>query len=676
MQLDTLTLTDVGIFRGKNVFELAPRPCNGTTRPIVLFGGLNGAGKTTFLTAIRLALYGRQSMESGTSHKQYESFLQELIHRSDESVVRSTSASISLEFTYARLGERTRYRVLRNWDENSQGVTERLRVFRDAQAQEELSDEQAQAFLNLMVPSGISQFFFFDGEKITAFARDDSDAVLGDSIRRLLGLDLADRLNSDLAVFLRQRNSSTSDKDTQISIKNCDAEYASLEEEISAAHQRLEMEIEPAFKTSKIELEQRRAELMDRGGAWAVDRTALENEWDALRVERRTLEDQIRERLAGAAIFALAPQLSKGVVSALQEAQTDATRRALSNEIREQARVLKDKLRSIDDLKAVRPILGQCIDSWVAQIAEKASISREKVKHEFSDFEARNAIDALGTVAPLAYRDLSESYQAAHRMALDEDSIQARLKSAPSKESIQDAMDALTKAAETVAGLEAARRQLIEVIRRKIWRGIELTRQLKKLEAKINVEGAGVRAEHIATSLQDLIAEFKTESAVQKCKSLEGHFVSAFRRLSRKQDIVHDARVDSETFQVTLLNGAGVAVPKKRLSAGEKQIYAIAMLEALAKTSGRNLPVIIDTPLGRLDSKHRHKLVESYFPVASHQVIILSTDTEVDAAFYKGLQPYISHGYHLAYDEARGATEVEQGYFWKIQDEKVKAHAA
>ena len=62
---------------------------------------------------------------------------------------------------------------------------------------------------------------------------------------------------------------------------------------------------------------------------------------------------------------------------------------------------------------------------------------------------------------------------------------------------------------------------------------------------------------------------------------------------------------------------------KDELSAGEKQIYAIAILEALAKTSGRHLPIIIDTPLGRLDSEHCTKLINNYFPYASHQVIIL-----------------------------------------------------
>lgn len=106
-------------------------------------------------------------------------------------------------------------------------------------------------------------------------------------------------------------------------------------------------------------------------------------------------------------------------------------------------------------------------------------------------------------------------------------------------------------------------------------------------------------------------------------------------------------------------------MPKESLSAGERQIYAIAMLDALAKTSGRKLPIIIDTPLGRLDSKHRKKLVENYFPSASHQVIILSTDTEIDKTYLTSLKDHISHTIMLDYIGTEGSSSVEPGYFWK-----------
>lgn len=142
----------------------------------------------------------------------------------------------------------------------------------------------------------------------------------------------------------------------------------------------------------------------------------------------------------------------------------------------------------------------------------------------------------------------------------------------------------------------------------------------------------------------------------------------AFARLSRKEDVIRSAKIDPTTFRVTLYNRSGKVTPKDRLSAGEKQIFAIAMLEALGKTSGRNLPVIIDTPLGRLDSAHRANLLKAYFPQASHQVIVLSTDTEVDQSFYQGLKPSISHAYHLVFDEVEGCTEVSPGYFWRHQE--------
>jgi DNA sulfur modification protein DndD len=122
-------------------------------------------------------------------------------------------------------------------------------------------------------------------------------------------------------------------------------------------------------------------------------------------------------------------------------------------------------------------------------------------------------------------------------------------------------------------------------------------------------------------------------------------------------------QIDPKTFEVTLKDPQGHVVPREALSAGEKQIFAIALLWSLARVSGRPLPMIIDTPLGRLDSIHRKKLVEHYFPNASHQVIILSTDTEVDREYFNQLRSNISHTVALDNDKG-GWTEARTGYFW------------
>ena len=72
---------------------------------------------------------------------------------------------------------------------------------------------------------------------------------------------------------------------------------------------------------------------------------------------------------------------------------------------------------------------------------------------------------------------------------------------------------------------------------------------------------------------------------------------------------------------------------------------------------------MIDTPLGRLDGEHRRSLVERYFPDASHQVILLSTDQEVDADFSNLLEDSVAHRYLIGYDEVRQSSSFSSGYF-------------
>ncbi len=94
-----------------------------------------------------------------------------------------------------------------------------------------------------------------------------------------------------------------------------------------------------------------------------------------------------------------------------------------------------------------------------------------------------------------------------------------------------------------------------------------------------------------------------------------------------------------------------------------KEIYALFLLWALSKASGRELPIVIDTPAGRLDTTNRRALFERYLPFAGHQVIVLSTDTEVDLQWAQRLEPYIARQYCLDYDPARDSVVIRPGYY-------------
>lgn len=231
-------------------------------------------------------------------------------------------------------------------------------------------------------------------------------------------------------------------------------------------------------------------------------------------------------------------------------------------------------------------------------------------------------------------------------------------------------LDELVLAEQQVGAVEAELRVRTEELRQLEYRRSTLRRDRERiLKAQVEaqaVEGRAALAGRVGQALQ----QYEERLLETKLAQLQGEFVKRFNHLARKDGFVADARINRSTFETTLIDRDGREIPKSHLSAGEKQVYAIAMLWALARTSGRALPMIIDTPLARLDSEHRAAIVERYFPEASHQVIVLSTDTEVDQPLLDKLMPAVSHMYRLDYDPVDRSTTARPGYFYdgEMQD--------
>ncbi|MBE9139755.1 DNA sulfur modification protein DndD [Nodosilinea sp. LEGE 07088] len=201
----------------------------------------------------------------------------------------------------------------------------------------------------------------------------------------------------------------------------------------------------------------------------------------------------------------------------------------------------------------------------------------------------------------------------------------------------------------------------------------ELERQRQTLQKALSSYGQDAIADsqsnillETAPRVQVTLAAFRDKLTEKKLGALETQVTQYFKLLLHKASLVSQVMIDPATFRLDLYDTEGAPLPIQHLSAGEKQLLAISFLWGLANTSGRQLPVAIDTPLGRLDSEHRNHLVVSYFPQASHQVILLSTDTEIRTEEVKRLRAAgaIAREYRLEYDPKQRQTAVVSGYFW------------
>ena len=242
--------------------------------PIVLFGGLNGAGKTSILTAILVALYGRQAIGFWYNSEVVREILRESIHKIPDALIENNMANVELTFSFGNMGAVREYRVKRSWTVDGARIEESLKIFDNDSLLGDLSKDQGQAFLSELIPIGISDLFFFDGEKIKELAEDKTGKALSDAIKKLLGLDLINRLSADLTLLLRDKEKEGADSGVlkDLKIKEEELEKTKLKaSELLGAFEQTKYQLVEKDK----ELDRINAELDASGAAWAKDRESL-----------------------------------------------------------------------------------------------------------------------------------------------------------------------------------------------------------------------------------------------------------------------------------------------------------------------------------------------------------------------------------------------------------------
>ncbi|EJE0764510.1 DNA sulfur modification protein DndD [Escherichia coli] len=666
MLIKQLVLHNFRVFNGTHTIDLAPRkrPHDLNPRPIVLFGGLNGAGKTSILSAIRIALYGRLAFGLATQQQEYIEQLSALIHNGAYYIEQPEEASVELTFTYNKGGHETEFTVTRTW---KKGKRDRLSLQQDGQPLSELDYDQCQGFLNELIPHGIADLFFFDGEKIAELAEDESGNILRTAVRRLLGLDLISKLRNDLMIFVKRQQSSQLASSQQQQI-------AELEKQSKELACQTEALLESAdFAKSRIEFLSKdithyEGLLNAQGGAFAQTKAQEKQKVETLLKDKEHLEKALRQECDGSLPYALAPTILSHLLQQIADETQIKQAKSFEKELSQFLTQLRNDIafRSAGTGKIAAEAITDNLKDYMAT-KPKGDLLFDISEREAGMLQQSIEIDSKRALQRFElYRtQLSEIEQQLEQAA-------ANIARAPEDEQLMDLFEKLRDLDRQREAQLQKYRSLLEDAKRKKQQQLDCVRQIQKAHDAARYQHSYSSAFKNAQETINLLDRYSDVLTQARVKTLSTNFELAYRKLARKEDLQLSAHINPQTFDVELIDENGSVINRKLLSAGEKQIYAIAILEALAKTSGRDLPVIIDTPLGRLDSQHRDKLINHYFPEASHQVVLLSTDTEVDERYFVDqLRDDISHAYEIVFNAHTKSSTLKPGYFWELTKEDI-----
>jgi DNA sulfur modification protein DndD len=655
-----LVLENFGSYLGKNTINLLP-DLSADSRPIILIGGMNGGGKTTIMDAIRLALYGARAQCSTRGSLSYGDFLDQCVNRQ---TLPTEKARIELAFQVAEDGDLRDIRIVRYWERNPKDGKDTLGILVNDWADKTLLNTWDEYIENLL-PLGISNLFLFDGEQVKELAEQETPPIgVFDAIQSLLGLELAERLAADLDVLVSRKRRDIATKKQLEAIDEIEArleqqqlELVQLEQEIEQLQLKLEVAIEREGQAfDKFILE---------GGKIAAQGKELE-------LESKSIQTQIEQHRQDLCLLAAGSLPLALITPLLEQVRSQAEIESRHQQGKAALDLLVDRDRRLLDYLQQQAIPTDRITDIRAFLeGENQSLMRESELDPpawlNADPEVINHLDNL--LKSELNRDIHQVGELQNQLIKLEaelDFLDRQMAEAASPEEYIRLKAQETTARELVSQLKADQ---IGSERRyqELDRIITKTRQELATYTETNIKLKNDR--HIIDSVTKVKATleiFKAKLTLKKINKLENEVTECFRYLLHKSELVQRVTIDSSTFTLTLHDREGKLLPKHRLSAGEKQLLAIALLWGLARVSGRQLPIAIDTPLGRLDSSHRTNLIERYFPAASQQVILLSTDTEVAESEVANLraQGAITREYTLEHNSSQQRTQVRSGYFW------------
>lgn len=649
-----------------------PEPNDG--KNIVLIGGMNGYGKTSILEALYLCLYGKDAIihlaRAGLKAddiKGYPSFLGRAFNgEAKRNGLDSMSAKIIIHKTKNKaIDIRRRWYFKQNGQWNGEEEVVVKEISRGVPGVPKKDGKNGFALSDLLdnhfVPAHIAPFFFFDGEEVKKLADQARIEQVKQGLEGLLGIVLLRQLAERLRNFEALKRSSVDSVDEE--------NIARMLEALTADKEKLELlkqeAVENAEKLSL--LKEQRQSLIERitaaggGGGDIATVKDLVEEREGFRNTLREVQKQLERILADKLPFHLMPrallsdfknQLSREIALAEWQAECralqpkrDKFERAFLEEhtnppikpalTAEQLQVVKVRIEAAW-ASLFHPVPANCADKLVhshlhEELKTRAlkflgsiTVGQQDVHDLLSQQRSLNEhIDDLG-------RKISRVE------GIDKDGTLTELKSELGRISNQiDTLEDLIRVEQReVVGLEVAVNNT----------NARYEQEKQRLDESSPVRSLVAKSERVRVVIDEVVPMLFP----LKVKALANSMTKVYKQLAHKDQVAKIEIDDDGTTRILGKTGREIGFDR---SAGENQIFATALIAALAEVSGVKAPMVVDTPLGRLDSRHRENIFGFWTSNPSRQVILLSQDEEIDQAFYKKISRNVCATYLLSHED-------------------------
>lgn len=662
MKVQKITLHNFRIYKGENSIEFLTEKAENLT----LIAGKNGFGKTTFLTSLVWAFYGKMMSQVEDKYRRdikasegYENYRKSLINNS---VIRNANSSdeevkcfveiklVDLSIPSIPCKSIT---IKREFILNSN--EERLLVLIDGDENELTKEVGYETFINdFILPREIAKFFFFDAEKIVSLAEAKSKAELRSLSRaysEVLGIKKYEELKKNLDSLLSKLRRNGIDEYQQEKLDNLESKKEELQKLIDF-NQSNQDDIEIELSQLKQKIDELQENLIRGGNSISVE------ELNNLIAEQKSLKDDAVEIkqdfkkllelaplvIAGKQLIALEEQLKKEQRLKLQSINSEA----LGIELKEFKKSLFKNLDKLDN--KIKAQIEKSVQRTVEETLEKKTHQQPEgsILLDFSDEEFRD-FQVLLKYLRTSYKDEFE------RVTKLENDNKTRLSIVGKK-----IREAEARKDDPVAVKLRAQKNEYSEKYEKSWRKrddlkeefgklhTELTRHtavLSEYEKKFKLQDTDKKkykvTENLLKKVNQLIKKIKEEKrfTLQKTISL------GLKNLMHKKNFIEDVKVDimEEVMDISLLDGEGLVISKENLSKGEQQLYATALLKALVDESGINFPVFIDSPLQKFDKLHSEKIIREFYPTVSDQVVLFPLlEKELSENEFRALEPNLN----------------------------------